>query len=118
MKMTDRPCSESSATLRWMSAFAPTSMPRVGSSSTMSSGAVASQRASSTFCWLPPERLRGGQVRVGRAHVESLHVLRDDGILLAAADGPHPAATCLDAEHDVLGDRQVADHALGAAVLR
>src|SRR5690606_15192127 len=58
MKTTARPCSESSATLRWMSALAPTSMPRVGSSRMMSCGAVASQRARSTFCWLPPERLR------------------------------------------------------------
>ena len=80
--MTDSPCSESSATLRWMSALAPTSMPRVGSSRMMSSGAVASQRASSTFCWLPPERLRGEQVRVGGPHVEGLHVLGDDGVLL------------------------------------
>src|SRR5690606_6180250 len=58
MKTTASPCSESSATLRWMSAFAPTSIPRVGSSRMMSCGEVASQRASSTFCWLPPERLR------------------------------------------------------------
>ena len=35
----------------------------------------------------------------------------------AAPDLAQPAATRLDAEHDVLGDRQVADDALGAAVL-
>ena len=34
------------------------SMPRVGSSRIRISGSVISQRASSTFCWLPPERLR------------------------------------------------------------
>jgi len=55
--MTESPAAESSATLRWMSAFAPTSMPRVGSSRMSSSGAVANQRARSTFCWLPPDRV-------------------------------------------------------------
>jgi hypothetical protein len=38
-----------------MSNFAATSMPRVGSSRISSFGSVASQRASSTFCWLPPD---------------------------------------------------------------
>ena len=41
---------------RWISAFAPTSMPRVGSSRIRIFGLVSSQRAISTFCWLPPER--------------------------------------------------------------
>ena len=40
---------------RMISAWAPTSMPRVGSSRISRRGAVASQRASSTFCWLPPD---------------------------------------------------------------
>ena len=35
-------------------------MPRVGSSRISSRGSVISQRASSTFCWLPPLRLRTG----------------------------------------------------------
>ena len=35
--------------------MAPTSRPRVGSSSRNSFGAVASQRANTTFCWLPPD---------------------------------------------------------------
>ncbi len=38
----------------WTSAFAPTSMPRVGSSSRSTFGFVHSHLASSTFCWLPP----------------------------------------------------------------
>ena len=67
MKMTERPAAESSATLRWMSAFAPTSMPRVGSSRMSSSGAVASQRARSTFCWLPPDRVLTTASGFGRA---------------------------------------------------
>src|SRR5690606_4558528 len=55
-KMTATPVSASCATASWISALAPTSMPRVGSSRMSSSGSVASQRPSSTFCWFPPER--------------------------------------------------------------
>ena len=44
----------------WISAFAPTSTPRVGSSSSSTSGSRASALASTTFCWLPPDsRLTG-----------------------------------------------------------
>src|SRR5690606_30468652 len=115
MKTTARPCSESSATLRWMSALAPTSMPRVGSSRMMSCGAVASQRARSTFCWLPPERLRtsafGFAGRTPRAWMySSTMVSCSDLRTLRAALG-------LDAEHDVLGHGEVAHESLGAAVL-
>ena len=38
-----------------MSAFEPTSTPWVGSSSTSTCGATRSQRAMTTFCWLPPD---------------------------------------------------------------
>jgi len=41
---------------RWISDFAPTSMPRVGSSIIKTSGTVSNQREISAFCWLPPER--------------------------------------------------------------
>ena len=74
--MTESPWLDSSATLRWMSALAPTSIPRVGSSRMISSGAVASQRASSTFCWLPPERVPtralGSAGRTPRARMYSV----------------------------------------------
>ena len=52
---TASPCSDSSEISPWTSAFAPTSMPRVGSSRMRIFGSVHRQRASSTFCWLPPE---------------------------------------------------------------
>ena len=42
-------------TMRWISAFAPTSMPRVGWSRISTRGAGISHLASSTFCWLPPD---------------------------------------------------------------
>ncbi len=40
----------------WMAALAPTSTPRVGSSKSITPGSSASHLASTTFCWLPPER--------------------------------------------------------------
>ena len=50
------PSAASCATSLWICALAPMSMPRVGSSRMSSRGFVTSQRARSTFCWLPPER--------------------------------------------------------------
>jgi hypothetical protein len=38
-----------------MSRLAPTSTPRVGSSSTTTFGCGCSTLASASFCWLPPE---------------------------------------------------------------
>src|SRR5690606_24011430 len=55
MTRTALPPSASSRTSRWISSFAPTSTPCVGSSSTSTRGARTSWRASTTFCWLPPE---------------------------------------------------------------
>ena len=54
---TASPCAASSLISRWISALAPTSMPRVGSSMISSRGLVASHLPSTTFCWLPPESL-------------------------------------------------------------
>ena len=39
----------------YISTFAPTSMPRVGSLRIISLGSVFSPLATTTFCWLPPE---------------------------------------------------------------
>src|SRR5699024_6340306 len=56
MNTTETPVSASRATASWISALAPTSIPRVGSSRISTSGWVANQRPRSTFCWFPPER--------------------------------------------------------------
>ena len=83
-------------TSRWISALAPTSMPRVGSSRISSCGSVISQRASSTFCWLPPLRLRDRRLRVGRADVQRLDVLGDQLVLRGGAGcgRAQPRAAC------------------------
>ena len=67
MKTHDVPSSASSRTSRWTSAFAPMSIPRVGSSRMRTCGCVASQRARMTFCWLPPLRFLTSWSAVGVA---------------------------------------------------
>ena len=56
MKVMLMPSSASFITSFWISVLVPTSMPRVGSSRIRYWGWVSSQRATMTFCWLPPER--------------------------------------------------------------
>ena len=107
-----------SATSRWIWALAPMSMPRVGSSRISSRGSVISQRARSTFCWLPPERLRMSSVRVGRPDVQRGDPLRDELVVRAPRQRPRPAAAGLQGEHDVVAHGEVADDALALAVLR
>ena len=41
----------------WISSFAPTSTPTVGSSKIKNSDSVTIALPITTFCWLPPERL-------------------------------------------------------------
>ena len=54
--MTAMPRAASCTRIWCTSALAPTSTPRVGSSTISTLGSRASQRASTTFCWLPPDR--------------------------------------------------------------
>ena len=117
MNSTDMPSSQSDSTSRWISAFAPTSMPRVGSSRISSRGSVISQRASRTFCWLPPLRCPTTAFGIGRADVERLDLLGDQLVLPPAGDRPRPAAAGLQREDDVLAHGQLVDEALGAPVL-
>ena len=49
------PCSLSCSIMAYTSPRAAASMPRVGSSRISTLGSVASERAITTFCWLPPD---------------------------------------------------------------
>ena len=62
-------------------------------------------------------QVAGEHAGVGRSHAESRDVLGHQASCSAAADSAQPAAASLHAEHDVLGHGQVADDALGPAVL-
>ena len=55
---------------RWMNSIAPRSTPRVGCAASRSRAARVSSRATTSFCWLPPESLPRARRRIGRAHVE------------------------------------------------
>src|SRR5439155_3958577 len=57
------PWAASAPMSRCISALAPTSIPWVGSSRMRTAGSAASQRASATFCWLPPDRCATGESR-------------------------------------------------------
>src|SRR6185437_15391205 len=102
----------------WISAMAPTSTPRVGSSKMMRSGSCTSDLAITTFCWLPPESSTTFTSLL-MAHVERLDpclarllgfVLREDGPLAPELrDQPHI---------DVARDRHGLEEALDLAVLR
>ena len=57
-----------------MTAWAPTSMPRVGWAAISTFGSRVISRPTISFCWLPPDSVNAGDVDARRADVE----LRDD----------------------------------------
>ena len=65
MTSTPSPRPARSRMMPWISAFEPTSTPTVGPFSTSTRGPRASQRASTTRCWLPPESERTGAAGSG-----------------------------------------------------
>ncbi len=79
MNTTPMPSAARSATSFWICAFAPTSMPLVGSSRMNSCGSVISHRASSTFCWLPPLRFFTNASGSPGPDVEGVHVAAAPG---------------------------------------
>ena len=79
---------------------------------------MASQRASSTFCWLPPDRLPAMASGLAGRMPSALMYPSTTSSVLRSGDPSEPAALGLQAEHDVLADGQVADDALGLAALR
>ncbi len=88
-------------------------MPRVGSSRISSRGSVASQRASSTFCWLPPDSRPIGvsmsAVLMPSALDEALGQLR---LLGARQERAQHAEARLQRQRDVLAHRQLGDDAV------
>src|SRR4051812_19394013 len=84
MNSTAIPSAARSLTSFWIWALAPTSMPRVGSSRMSSAGWVISQRASSTFCWLPPLRFLMG-MSGSRGRMSSISIYRRTSMFLAFA---------------------------------
>ena len=87
------------------SAFAPTSTPRVGSSRMRTLGSSSSHFASSTFCWLPPDRLATGADDRRRPDPQTLLVPLRRSPLLGSADEPEPRREAVEARQgDVRAD--------------
>src|SRR5438094_232063 len=59
------PSSRSWTMRRWMNSIAPMSTPRVGCAARRTFGLLPISRATITFCWLPPERLRAATSMLG-----------------------------------------------------
>ena len=111
--------SAASCESRWCtSAFVPTSMPRVGSSTRSTRGVVASHFASTTFCWLPPDRVETGSLRPADftyrrlVHVPRLPPLGRPAQQAETAERPAPG------QRRVALHRQLHDQALLASILR
>ena len=106
----------SSLMSRWISALAPTSTPWVGSSRISSAGFAASQRASATFCWFPPERLPT-RVSSEAVLIPSWRTNRAAIVaLLAEVEEPEPRDGAEGRERGVGGRRHVEDDAVATAV--
>ena len=88
-------------------------MPRVGSSISTTRGAMLSQRASTTFCWLPPER---NCTSWSRPRAETSRLDSTPGQLAPRGAGTGGQHRADDAE-GVVEDRLVERQALGLAVL-
>ena len=101
----------------WISALAPTSMPRVGSSMIRMRGSVSSHLPSTTFCWLPPESwpttCSGPRARMPSCLIEAAARCAS-----AAEVDEDAAGDAAQRRHrDVLADGHRPDQALQAAVL-
>ncbi len=60
-------------------------------------------RASTAFCWLPPERLENGAPRAPRADVEALHHLAGLALQLAPPQETEAGELLQPVEIDVIG---------------
>ena len=67
------PASRMATSRRWMNSMAPTSTPRVGWPTSRTRGSRSISRASTSFCWLPPEKAavirRGSAGRTSKAPI-------------------------------------------------
>ena len=84
--MMPSPSAASLRIRRKTSAFAPMSMPRLGSSMSRTFGSVSSALPITTFCWFPPESEETGRGGVGNLDRQVLHLAPDDLGLEARLD--------------------------------
>ena len=102
----------------WISAIAPTSTPRVGSSKMISFGFCTSALATTTFCWLPPESsMTRASALIALMFSAAIHcfAMARISLMLTVADLRPPAGH--GCQIDVLGDRHGFEEAFDLAVL-
>ena len=115
-----RPSSRSATRRRCRYSIAPTSRPRVGCAAIRTFGSRAISRATTTFCWLPPESPPAARERPAAADVE----LADEPAgALDEPRGKEPAPLRVRrlrvvVQRDVLGDRELEHEPAPLAVLR
>ena len=115
---TPVPASATCSTLPRRNSLDRTSTPAVGVISTSSRGSLASARAMTTFCWLPPDRPDTGSpgpgVLIARSSIiESAMASRRPG-----AEEPGRPSRSRDGQGGVVGDRHARHEALVVPVLR
>ena len=98
---------------RWMNSMLPTSSPRVGWSRTRSFGSRPSSRATTTFCWLPPDSVPAFTQDRRRSDVELGHALVRAGAdrVVVAHEAAGEGRGVVVVEDDVVGDREGEDEA-------
>ena len=106
---------------RWISARAPTSTPRVGSSRISTFGCDCSHRPMTTFCWLPPLSWPTGVstpgVLIARSRiVRSASALRRRPLISGSIGADDDRIEI--GEPDIEGDALRQDQAFGAPLLR
>ena len=102
-----------------MYSIEPTSRPRVGWAAITSWTGTENSRATTTFCWLPPDSEPAIRVDRRRPDVEVLDALRGplaDGLEVEDAV-PAVRRLVVAVEDVVLGDRHVVDQPVATAVL-
>ncbi len=98
--------------------MAPTSTPRVGSSSIITFGFVVSHFPSTTFCWLPPESVETGE-RGECVWIRSSEIVRvRDRELLARSGRPQPGDAGGRGHHQVLEYGHLQHQALPLSIRR
>ena len=113
------PASRISIRRRWMNSMAPMSTPRVGWPTSSRSGSCSISRASTIFCWLPPEKaaVRRAGLRGRTSNAASPLAAVDDLAAVQQDAAPLQVGIVLVAEDRVLVGGEAADQAHALAVL-
>ncbi len=117
---TARPASRWAISCLCTDSIAPTSSPRVGCAASSSCGFSSISRASTSFCWFPPESARAGAVgEPPRTSKRSISPLTRVSIAAGLSQPRRDIGGALVVvQRAVLGEREVEHEAVALAILR